>query len=103
MSLDVTLLSKTYTRNITHNLGRMAKEAGIYYHLWRPEEIGIECASELIKPLTYGLQILRSDPDGFKKFDAANGWGRYEHLVEFVESYLAACKDDPDAIIRISR
>ena len=30
-----------YSANITHNLGKMAEEAGIYKHLWRPEEIGI--------------------------------------------------------------
>lgn len=27
--------------NITHNLGKMANEAGIYQHMWGPEELDI--------------------------------------------------------------
>lgn len=49
MSLDVYLTATRPTEvcalNITHNLGRMAKEAGIYQHLWRPEEIGVTKAA----------------------------------------------------------
>jgi len=45
MSLDVYLMktmpTSVYDANITHNLGAMAEAAGIYKHLWRPEEIGI--------------------------------------------------------------
>lgn len=33
-----------YDANITHNLNRMADEAGIYEHVWRPEEIGVTTA-----------------------------------------------------------
>jgi hypothetical protein len=32
---------EVFDYNITHNLGEMAKAAGIYMELWRPEEIGI--------------------------------------------------------------
>lgn len=89
--------------NITHNLGKMAAEAGIYVHLWRPEELGITTAKELIEPLKNGLTQLRSDPDHYKKFDASNGWGKYEHLVEFVRDYLQACIDHPEAEVSVSR
>src|SRR6266496_3980933 len=44
-----------YWRNITHNLNTMADAAGIYKHLWRPEELGITKAGELIAPLAAGL------------------------------------------------
>jgi hypothetical protein len=51
MSLDVSITRTqptcVYDANITHNLGAMAKAAGIYMHLWRPDEIGIKTASEL--------------------------------------------------------
>ena len=40
-----------YSANITHNLTKMADEAGIYECLWRPEEIGITKAGQLIEPL----------------------------------------------------
>lgn len=74
MSLDVSLVmvqpTEVFTQNITHNLNKMAQEAGIYEALWRPEEVGIKKASQLIKPLKEGLALMKSDPARFKKFDA---------------------------------
>jgi hypothetical protein len=101
--LIATRPTEVYWRNITHNLGPMAKESGIYQHLWRPEELGITTAQELIEPLTEGLAKLKADPDHYSEFNAANGWGLYEHFVPFVESYLEACKENPDAKIEVSR
>ena len=92
-----------YWANITHNLGKMADEAGIYKHLWRPEEINIKIAKELIEPLTNGLKELKDKPEHFKQFNSSNGWGMYEHFVPFVEKYLNACIEYPDAIVYVSR
>jgi hypothetical protein len=92
-----------YSDNITHNLNTMANKADIYYYLWRPEEINITYAHELIKPLTKGLTDLKNKPDYYKKFNASNGWGLYEHFIPFVENYLNACIKYPDSIIEISR
>lgn len=92
-----------YDANITHNLGTMATEAGIYEALWRPEEIGKTKASEIVELLEKGLLNLKSRPEYFEKFNSPNGWGMYEHFVPFVEKYLEACKDNPDAIIEVSR
>lgn len=121
MSLDVYLKSKTlypcgecgtvnrseelYWANITHNLGGMAEEAGIYKHLWRPEELVPPAteARQLIEPLRAGLALMKADPERFKKHNASNGWGLYEHFVPFVERYLEACEAHPDALIRVSR
>ena len=94
---------QVYWANITHNLGEMAGAAGIYKHLWRPEEIDITTASQLIEPLTIGLVKLKAKPKFFEKFNSPNGWGMYEHFVPFVEEYLAACKKYPDAIIEVDR
>ena len=92
-----------YSANITHNLGKMASEAGIYEALWRPEEINVKKASELIPLLEDGLNKLKSDRQHYEKFNASNGWGLYEHFVPFVEEYLDACKKNPEAIISVSR
>lgn len=92
-----------YSANITHNLVRMAKEAGIYMHLWRPEEIGITKASQLIEPLAAGLNTLALDPDAFQKLNPSNGWGDYDGLVQFVRDYLAACQKWPDADVSVYR
>ena len=79
MSLDIYLLvtkpCEVYSANITHNLGKMASEAGIYKCLWRPEEVEITKAKELIEPLSRGLALLKGDPERFKAFNASNGWG----------------------------
>ena len=106
MSLDVYLevpSQEVFYSNITHNLGRMARAAGIYEHLWRPEEIRITKACELIQPLKAGLERLTADPESFKKFNPGNGWGDYEVLVGFVEEYISACEKNPSANVTVSR
>lgn len=92
-----------YDANITHNLGKMAGEALIYEALWRPEEIDKTKASEIVELLEKGLAALKARPEHFETFNSPNGWGMYEHFVPFVEKYLEACKEYPDAIIGVSR
>lgn len=92
-----------YHANITHNLNEMAEKAGIYKYLWRPDEINIQTAEQLIEPLTEGLKLLESDPEKFKLLNPENGWGNYELLVNFVKNYLAACLQHKDAKVSVSR
>lgn len=112
MSLDVYLSRRpcphcgrgsetVFSSNITHNLGAMAEEAGIYKHCWRPEEIGITKASELIEPLTKAIADMKADPERFKKYNAKNGWGLYEHFLPWLEQYLEACKDNPETEVSV--
>lgn len=107
MSLDVTLSkvmpSTIYTANITHNLTQMAEAAGLYSCLWRPDEIGITKANQLIEPLQAGLSLLKSEPERFKAFNPANGWGSYDYLVRFVEDYLKNCIDNQDSDVGVCR
>lgn len=118
MSLDVTLyeaklcpnckketgeVEELFEANITHNLGRMADKAGIYKHVWRPEEIGITKASELIEPLKNGIIDMKARPERYKPHSADNGWGTYEQFIPWLEKYLNACIEYPDAEIRVSR
>ena len=113
MSLDVYLTQpkcptcgrgdQLFQANITHNLNTMAEEAGIYMYLWRPDEIGITKAAQLIEPLAAGLKLMKSDPPRFEKFNSENGWGLYEHFVPWIENYLAACRQNPEADVSVSR
>lgn len=140
MSLDVRLYRKyhisydggktleekeecVYDANITHNLGKMANEAGIYEALWRPHRLkegynipendyhaewkfeneDITIANDIIPLLEKGLVDLKARPEYFEKFNSPNGWGMYEHFVPFVEKYLEACKKYPDAIVKVDR
>lgn len=107
MSLDVTLMAvrrtEVFSSNITHNLNKMADEAGIYHACWRPDEIGIKKAGDLIPLLEKGLADLKARPEHFEQFNAENGWGLYKHFVPWVEKYLEACRDYPDAEVSVSR
>ena len=107
MSLDVYLEvikpTAIYSANITHNLSKMADAAGIYKELWRPDEIGVTKARELIQPLADGLSRLLAEHEKYCAFNPANGWGDYKGLVEFVREYLAACRENPDAAVKVSR
>ena len=114
MSLDVYLhqpacdkcgqrASGGYSANITHNLNEMADAAGFYMALWRPEEIGIKTAAELLPLLRAGLTELVADPARFLAFNPENGWGSYNNLVKFVRAYIVACEMYPDATVEVSR
>lgn len=96
-------VERVFEYNITHNLNRMAVAAGIYEPLWRPDEIGITKASQLIEPLSAGLERLKADPGTYRAHNPSNGWGTYEGLVTFVEAYLAACRDYPEASVSVWR
>jgi len=111
MSLDFYLITKdidgndhtVLSENITHNLTKMADKAGIYDALWRPEEKNYKKAKDIIKVLEAGLKKLKDKPEYYKKFNAPNGWGLYEHFVPFAESILEGCKKYPSAKISCSR
>lgn len=100
MSLDFSLRHEATWHNITHNLSTMAKEAGVYEALW--DSGGLK-ASAILGTLRQGLQRLKSDPEYFMQFDAPNGWGVYQNLVNFVKNVIDSCEEYPNAEIFISR
>lgn len=109
MSLDVYLcrdaagVHELYSANVTHNLNTMANKAGIYEPVWRPDEVGIVRAAQLIEPLRKGIEALEADPEFFMAFEPENKWGTYERFVPWLHKYLAACVTHPDAFVRVSR
>lgn len=94
---------EVYHGNITHNLIEMADKAGIYKYLWEPETLGIVKAFRLIDALQNGLTFLRNNSTFCKQFNPSNGWGSYEVFVDFVQNYLDACIQYPDANVFVSR
>jgi len=88
--------------NITHNLGKMAKEAGIYKVLWHPNENGYFTAGSIVDILQNGYDDLLERPEYYKQFNSSNGWGMYRNMVPFVKSVLDACKKYPNASIETS-
>jgi len=101
MSLDVSLIqtqsTEVFSSSITHNLNIMARAAGIYEYLWRPEELGIIKAYQLIIPLTNGLATLKASPNTYKMYSIPNNWGTYEQFIPWLETYIQACKATPNA------
>lgn len=95
--------STLFQWNITHNLGRMAQAAGVYEALWLPAEQGWKRAADLIPSLEAGLRSLQKNPEFFRAFSPSNGWGTYEGLTEAVGKYLAACIENPEAEVQVSR
>lgn len=93
---------EVFRANITSNLANMARHCLLYHPLWHPEQVGVYKAADLVPFLKDGLDVLLDDPEGFKQFNPANGWGTYEDLVNLVKDYLAACQLYPDATIEVS-
>ena len=94
---------RVYRSNVTHNLVPMAVEADIYKPLWRPDEIGITKASEVLAALEKGYADIRARPEHYKKFAPTNGWGSYEGFVIFLSHYMAGCNEHPNAIVEADR
>lgn len=117
MSLDVTLYLEIdvgapelqyvcfFDSNYTHNCASMAREAGLYKYVWRPEECEppIEFAKDLIEHLRSGIARMEDDPERFTRLNPENGWGSYETFLPWLREYLAACIKYPKARIAASR
>lgn len=88
---------------ITHNLGKMAEEAGLYLPLWRPEEGGYKFGKDIEPLLEEGLSRLIENPEHYSTFNPSNGWGTYSGLVSFAISYLQAIRKYPEARIEACR
>ena len=92
-----------FNAELTHNLVDMAGAVGVYQHIWRPEDLGLKTASQLIDPIAQAIDKLRSQPEEFKKYNPPNGWGDYDNLLDVLQSYLEACRNHPTAIVSVSR
>jgi hypothetical protein len=71
--------------------------------MWRPDELRMTHAYQIIPTLERGHELLRRNGAYFRQFDAPNGWGRYQSLLDFTREYLRQCVEYPDAQIRVSR
>lgn len=92
-----------YSANITHNLGPMAKAAGIYHCLWRGPEYGYTLARHIEPVLSAGLCLLVGRPTQMKNLEPANGWGKWRDFLPWVAELAEACRAHPEAMIRVSQ
>lgn len=104
MSLDIWVTEKVETqvisKNITHNVSGMWKEAGIHEELYNSDG---KKALEIIPALEAGFKLMAEDPERFKAFDASNGWGTYRHALPWLAELISELKNHPNGIITISK
>lgn len=104
MSLDIRLTveneSSVVNKNITYNLKKMWKEAGVYEVLY---ESNGKTAKEILPTLELGLQQLLAEPERFKQFDPPNGWGSYKVALLWLAELVEEFKKYPGGIISIAR
>ena len=66
-----------YESNITHNLGKMAKEASLYVALWYPDEPGWTHARDLIGPLERSTVYAQFIVSGLLRGDQQTRYASY--------------------------
>lgn len=85
-----------FWRHMTHKGRDIAIEAGLYKPIWRPGELGVQYANELIGYLTKGLEVLQV----MDKRSPSSALPMM--IIGFVEEYLEACKEYPIARVRVT-
>lgn len=95
-----TYRERFFERNITHNLGQMFNEAGVYEILWEGDGL---VAGEVLDKLRNAYDDMVHRPAHYAKFNALNGWGMYEHALPFLAAVIEACAEHPTAVLRCSR
>lgn len=100
---DVKSRHELFHANVTHNVNTIAMAAGIYEPVWRPDEIGLTKAGEIAERLVPGISRLKEEPDKYRALNPPNGWGSYDRFVPWLERYLAACREYPDALVEVCR
>lgn len=108
MSLDIDLIENSevvWSTNITHNLGKMAKEAGVYGAMWRPDEYSSQnvTCSDIKDDLYSGMVKLLQNKEYYEQFNPENGWGSYEGLCNKVVELYVMCLKHPNAVIKVCR
>lgn len=110
MSLDIWLTdvnstdgSALWGRNITHNVGKIARAVGVYTCIWRPEDSNVTRAGDNIIQLRTAISALILNYDYLSTLNPENGWGNLDQLIDFVIEYHKACMKYPDALIEVSR
>ena len=107
MSLDVWLTetvtikdSVVVSKNITHNLGEMWRQLGVYDALYNSAG---KKAKDVLPVMREGLRLMVENPGKYKRFSATNGWGTYEQALPWLIELVAEFEEHPNGVIGISK
>ena len=89
-----------FSGNITHNLSEMWRRAGVHHALYDSQGL---LARDILPDLRRGLHRMEDNPEVYRVFDSPNGWGVYENALPWLREVVAACEENPDATIRVSK
>jgi len=91
------------TINITHNLVPMAKAAGLYEVVWRPDELASRQLRDLRPALLAGIDRMVEHAEKLKQLAPSNGWGTYESFMRALHQLLWVANTYPLAYVSPSR
>ncbi|PQP80284.1 hypothetical protein C0Q44_28130 [Paenibacillus sp. PCH8] len=104
MSLDIRLTveneANVVDKNITHNLTRMWKEAGVYEVLYKSDG---KVSNEVLPTLKHGLKQLLTERERFKQDNRSNGARHYKIAILWLAVLVEELIKYPDGTIRIDR
>jgi hypothetical protein len=94
-----------YWATVSNCHRELARAAEVYTAVWEPNTAGSTVAKQLIVPLTIGLAELEVHPEKFESIarrSVCAPYGGYQSFVHFIQGYLQACIEYPDATVRVS-
>lgn len=106
MSYDVEIIKQDSTYvdcdlNITFNLGKMFSWAfGVEY--WVDEVEDILTDGVAVKLLRAIMKMIEYKTEA-ETFDSPNGWGTYEHGLNFLIEFYQTCRKNPNCTIHIDK
>lgn len=89
---------QVFESNYTSNMGAAWREAGIAIHDWQNKRAG-----EVLAELDAGIEAIEADRDRFKRHEPVNGWGSVSSMLTWLNAMADAFRENPNAMIRVSR
>lgn len=86
--------------DVTHNLGPMFRAAGLYDSFYNSNG---SFAGDMLPALRVGLKLMLNKPELFKPLEEPDPLnGSYQTALEAVFSFINACADKPEWIVKVS-
>lgn len=60
-------------------------------------------AKDYIDALEYGVEDFEANFSDYEKLDSLNGWGLAKHALPFLQNVRKAFKENPEAVIHVSK
>jgi hypothetical protein len=89
-----------FWQNYTHNVTPMWAKAGVYDALYMSDG---RTAKEYVDALEHGVADMVAKPAEYISLNANNGWGTYDTALPWLQKVLIAFKENPEAVIRVSK